>query len=583
MKQRLDWKINLHNALLIALLGIGLIASTPSPIWAQAISGQPISVTITKIDGQYQLQRGGKPYYIHGAGGEGTMAFLAECGGNSNRLWGVDQASQERLDQAHQNGISVCLGIWLEHERLGFDYSDPQSVQAQYETVIAAVEKYKNHPAVLVWGIGNEMEGHDAGDDPDLWNHVEKIANRIKQIDPHHPVMTVIAEIGGNKIPAIHQMCPSVDIIGINSYGGAASIPERYRQAKGTKPYIVTEFGPRGTWEVPKNSIDAIEEPTSTQKAEAYRRTFLALKADQELCLGAYAFLWGNKQEATATWFGLLLPDGKKTAAVDTLTELWSGKPPKNLCPMIEEFGLIGSNSVQPGANLKASLKASDPEGQPLNVRWELMEESKNYMTSGDYQARPKSYPQSIVESNATGATIHLPDTGGLYRLYAYVDDGEGAAVANLPIRVSATEGIAMGVKVPLPLTLYDEPGGKIAYVPSGWMGNAGAISVDENCQLAPKSGKHCIECKYSQGDNWGGVVWQSPAEDWGDKPGGLDLTGATKLTFWRGANQAVRKSSSASGCWDGTKSTTTPPKGSRNSSSVKNGSSFHLTSQNGI
>jgi len=32
-------------------------------------------------------------------------------------------------------------------------------------------------------------------------------------------------------------------------------------------------------------------------------------------------------------------------------------------------------------------------------------------------------------------------------------------------------------------------------------------------------------------------VVWQSPPDDWGDKPGGLDLTGSTRLTFWaRGA-----------------------------------------------
>jgi hypothetical protein len=31
----------------------------------------------------------------------------------------------------------------------------------------------------------------------------------------------------------------------------------------------------------------------------------------------------------------------------------------------------------------------------------------------------------------------------------------------------------------------------------------------------------------------WTGVAWQNPANDWGDKPGGYDLTGAKKLTFW--------------------------------------------------
>ena len=45
------------------------------------------------------------------------------------------------------------------------------------------------------------------------------------------------------------------------------------------------------------------------------------------------------------------------------------------------------------------------------------------------------------------------------------------------------------------------------------------------------------MRCAYSANDNWGGVVWQSPAGDWGDKPGGWNLTGAKRLTFWaRGA-----------------------------------------------
>ena len=48
----------------------------------------------------------------------------------------------------------------------------------------------------------------------------------------------------------LHRLCPDIDIVGINSYGGAASVPERYRKAGGTKPYILTEFGPPGRWEI---------------------------------------------------------------------------------------------------------------------------------------------------------------------------------------------------------------------------------------------------------------------------------------------------------------------------------------------
>ena len=35
----------------------------------------------------------------------------------------------------------------------------------------------------------------------------------------------------------------------------------------------------------------------------------------------------------------------------------------------------------------------------------------------------------------------------------------------------------------------------------------------------------------------WMGIFWQQPANNWGEKKGGFNLTGAKKLTFWaRGA-----------------------------------------------
>ena len=74
-------------------------------------------------------------------------------------------------------------------------------------------------------------------------------------------------------------------------------------------------------------------------------------------------------------------------------------------------------------------------------------------------------------------------------------------------------------------------------YIPSGWMGDSGDIKMDENHRTNPKEGKTCIRFDYSakgkQGANWAGIFWQNPANNWGDKKGGFDLRGATKLTFW--------------------------------------------------
>jgi hypothetical protein len=38
---------------------------------------------------------------------------------------------------------------------------------------------------------------------------------------------------------------------------------------------------------------------------------------------------------------------------------------------------------------------------------------------------------------------------------------------------------------------------------------------------------------RYKAYDGWVGVAWQHPANDWGKQPGGFNLTGAKKLTFW--------------------------------------------------
>ncbi|MBU2063624.1 MAG: hypothetical protein KKF93_04435 [Candidatus Omnitrophica bacterium] len=74
-------------------------------------------------------------------------------------------------------------------------------------------------------------------------------------------------------------------------------------------------------------------------------------------------------------------------------------------------------------------------------------------------------------------------------------------------------------------------------YVPSGWMGDYGDIKMNENWKEGAYEGNSCIKFTYSaeakQGANWCGVFWQNPSNNWGEKKGGFDLTGATKLTFW--------------------------------------------------
>jgi hypothetical protein len=485
---------------------------------------------------EVRLLRNGQEYPIRGVGGEADFELLAQLGGNSVRTWGVDNLGTV-LDAAQRHGLTVCAGLWLGHERHGFNYQDEAAVLKQLEACLAAVRKYKDHPALLLWGIGNEMEGD--GRNPAVWYAIDHIAREVKRLDPHHPTMTVVAEIGNDKVAKLERYCPHIDIVGVNSYGGIASLVQRYTAGGGTKPFVVTEHGPHGPWEVEKTRWGAPREATSTAKGEAYAAGYKEVTAASGgRCLGTYAFLWGQKQETTATWFGMLLPKGTRLAAADAMATVWTGKPPKNRVPEIAAFTLERTDQLQPGEVVLAKLTATDPERDPLDIRWVVRHDSATIGVGGDVQAAEPELAGAVVASGQQ-AKLTVPAGGGGYRLYAYVFDGQGgAAVANVPFYVNAPERVVPSPKAKLPLAIYADDAEPSPFVPSGYMGNTKAITLSPDCSEQPHTGETCLKVEYGAADNWGGVLWQSPANDWkGERPGGLNFTGATALEFWaRGA-----------------------------------------------
>jgi Glycosyl hydrolases family 2, TIM barrel domain len=495
-------------------------------------------VMLKKTDGKFQLLRNDQLYEIKGVGGQTNLALLAKLGGNSIRTWNADDLGTV-LDEAHSHGLTVCVGFWLGHERHGFSYQNEDAVLKQFDDCLAAVRKHKNHPAVLIWAVGNEAEG--AGTNPAVWFAINQIAREIKSIDPHHPTMTVIAELGENeaKIKSIERFCPDVDIIGINSYGGINSVGSRFKQANSSKPYIVTEHGPLGPWECEKTAWGAPIEFSSTEKAKWYADGYRDAVATQTgICLGSYAFLWGSKQETTATWFGMLLADGQRLGATDAMTEAWTGSPPQNKCPEIHSLEFDTTGPWKPGQIIKAKASVSDPDSKQLQYKWILRTDSGTIGAGGDAQPAEKEI-NDLVKADQLTANVTVPQSGGGYRLFLYAyDDQGGAAVANVPFLVDGKMQSPAAEKTKLPFTVYGDDSQQQTFFPSGYMGNTQAVVMDSECQENPHEGKTCLKVEYKSTDAWGGVLWQSPANDWDGKlPGGLNFTGAIKLEFWaRGA-----------------------------------------------
>ncbi len=515
-------KLTLKKALY--LTGLSLMGTTTM--------AEPIPVELQKTDAGWQLLRGGEPYFIHGAGGDGPLDELAAAGANSIRTWGGDVGTL--MDDAHALGMTVTVGIWLGHERHGFDYSDAAQVAAQLERAREMVLKYKDHPALLMWGVGNEAEGFGDGDDPVVWKGINDVAALVKELDPHHPTMTVTTFVHGERIEFLHNRSPDIDIHGVNAYGGAQVIPQFMRDGGATKPFVLTEFGPVGPWEMPKTDWGAPYEQTSTAKADFYRESYeKAVEASPGMALGAYAFLWGSKVEATETWFGMLLGDGSQTGAVDAMAEIWSGEKPVDLAPTVEPLEVAGSTQLEPGDTVDVSTVLADPEGGDLRVEWVLRADSGDYLTGGDYRPAMPDIDGAVLEGRADGAQVRMPEDPGAYRLFVYAwDEGGKAATANVPLLVKGE------VRNRMPFPVYMDSLESMPWVPTGFMGNTDALSLDGANTENPAMGDAAIKIRYEGRYNWAGVAWQHPANNWGDMDGGFNLEGAQALEFlMRGAD----------------------------------------------
>jgi len=402
-------------------------------------NGEVQKVEIRKTGTGYTFIRNGQPYFVKGAGGTSETEAIKVAGGNSFRTWGTGNGGAH-LDRAEKLGLTVTMGLDVARERHGFNYDDPAAVKKQLERLRKEVQKYKNHPALLAWGIGNELNLDYKN--PNVWVAVNDIAKMIHEEDPNHPATTMLAGINQKEIDHIKAKSPALDFLSVQVYGGLAKVPQQLQTTGWNGPYLVTEWGPTGHWECPKTSWGAPVEETSSEKAEVYKTRYEASILKDKNCLGSYVFLWGQKQERTPTWYGLFTEAGETSEVFDVMQYEWSNKWPQNRAPSISSLKIDGKTArssihLNPQEKYLIVLSASDPDNDKLSVRWELMPEATDLGQGGDKESRPVAIPNMVTSSSLTNAMLTVPTNLGAYRLFVYVSDGHNhVATANIPFFV---------------------------------------------------------------------------------------------------------------------------------------------------
>lgn len=404
-------------------------------------------VYIDRQDARYVLFRDKKPFTIKGAAGFSNFEALHAAGGNTIRTWDTAGLG-DVLDRAHAAGIAVIAGIPIPLSRsLGF-YKDTARVTALYNACHALVNRYKDHPALLMWCLGNEVDFPYRPRFRPFYKTYNRLLEIIHSQDPEHPVTTALINFDRRCIYNIRWKVKGLDLISLNIFG---ELPNLERDLKNFSwfwngPFLISEWGINGPWETETTAWGAPIENTSNKKAEQYLQRYTDhMPVNNPRFLGACIFYWGQKQEVTHTWFSLFSENGAASPVVQTMQQIWTGQPPTHKAPplkymLVEGKGARDNILLGPGTVNAAEILFDTALGDSLRVTWEIVPEDWYTRYRGDVNARKPVVLDSLLLSlKGNKTSFRAPAKEGPYRIFATVSDAYGNFVsANTPFYVVA-------------------------------------------------------------------------------------------------------------------------------------------------
>jgi hypothetical protein len=402
------------------------------------------TVYIKKTQNGYGIIRNGKPFYINGAAGYSHFNELTEAGGNTIRIYDtVNLASI--LDEAYLNNLAVIVDIPIPPFSKMYDfYADKENIIVLKQSVKELVKKNKNHPSVLMWNLGNELNHPFQLRKNMLMKTFNELIEIIKEEDPNHPVSTAIDFVSRKMMANLWFRSRKLDVIGFNIFGNVEVIHPYIKFISfifGKRPYYVSEYGSDGPWEAKYTAWGAPIESTSVKKAEQIEtRYHIITSNDYSTILGSLIFIWGNKFETTHTWFSMFSED-YKVEIIRVLESLWKNSSAKpDLIGLeymlVDSKGAADNIMFSPNELKNAELIFSDTKIDSLKIVWEIYPEFLN-IAEGEIKSISDKSIGSFVSFEDKKASFITPEKEGPYRIFAYVYDKDGYfATTNTPFYI---------------------------------------------------------------------------------------------------------------------------------------------------
>ncbi len=226
---------------------------------------------------------------------------------NTIRTW--SKVTEGFLDAAYNNGVDPIYVI------AGF-YVEPYNVSSEtYRLAVINefreyVRAYKDHPALLMWAVGNEVNYEVSsiwpGDDNKLrdWytllNELAKVAYE-EEGDTYHPVITANWEtthIGETSLGSDDNSMNFLDAWGVNTFRVDA-FGDVFQYYPSSKPLLITEFG-IDAWDTIGNKED--EATQSEYDALLWDQIVEASNTSAVLggCVMGYSDVWWRAGDPTS-------------------------------------------------------------------------------------------------------------------------------------------------------------------------------------------------------------------------------------------------------------------------------------------
>ncbi len=401
--------------------------------------GSPNQVSIEGTKGAWFLALNGRRFDIKGVGvgrrqsREGSVDFLkmaADLGANTVRTWGVNQGDRTYLDQAHRYGLYVDAGVWLNPSRKGYDvsYRNKNYCAKVRKQTLRYVKRFKDHPAVLLWNIGNETIYWTESEQERIAfaRFLETLIRDIHAVDPDHPVIYTTSFT--TALPYIKKYVPSLDILGVNVYGGIKFAHEKIIDALDI-PYLVTEYGPPGNWDQPKDRFGKPVELTDESQVYFYKRHTREIEALNGYCLGAFVFHLGDTTQVSATWWNINYKQYLKPSFW-AMKEMYTGAKSEHPLPLVRSLTISKTAGLKPKEKFSIAPKLAKAYDGKLSFKYFYSTASEDV---GLVEFPNNEWPIE-VEGEGAEVTARAPGRAGLYRIYvlAYDDYGNGSTLSRV-------------------------------------------------------------------------------------------------------------------------------------------------------